>query len=251
MLKILTATLLVSAMIGGAALAQTTTPLATGPQAGMSATSPSEMGMSSAMMQSQNGFYTYQQGNQMLGSGLMGARVVGAGNENIGEVDDLLLDRNGQVVAIVVGVGGFLGIGEKDVAIANDQLEFVLGQDAAAGAGSASTGTGTATAPGMATTSPTTGAGTAAGTAPATGTTAATGTAAAPGTTTTPGGAATGTGAGTGMGMGTTGAMAPANGTATGMMGNGWGWSGAGIDHIQVNFTREQLESAPAFETAE
>jgi sporulation protein YlmC with PRC-barrel domain len=35
----------------------------------------------------------------------------------IGDVDDLLIDQEGHITAVLVGVGGFLGIGEKDVAI--------------------------------------------------------------------------------------------------------------------------------------
>ena len=44
-------------------------------------------------------------------------------NETIGTVSNLLLDETGQVVAIVVGVGGLMGLGERDVAIAWDQVE--------------------------------------------------------------------------------------------------------------------------------
>src|SRR5258707_11140353 len=36
----------------------------------------------------------------------------------IGEVDDVLIDKEGRVTALIIGVGGFLGMGEKDVAIA-------------------------------------------------------------------------------------------------------------------------------------
>ncbi len=41
----------------------------------------------------------------------------------MGSVSDLLIDENGQVVAIVVGVGGFLGMGEKNVAIGWDDVK--------------------------------------------------------------------------------------------------------------------------------
>jgi sporulation protein YlmC with PRC-barrel domain len=44
-------------------------------------------------------------------------------NETIGTVRNLLLDENGQVVAVVVGVGGLMGLGQRDVAIAWDQVE--------------------------------------------------------------------------------------------------------------------------------
>ena len=35
----------------------------------------------------------------------------------IGEIDDVLVDREGRITALVIGVGGFLGVGEKDVAV--------------------------------------------------------------------------------------------------------------------------------------
>ena len=38
-------------------------------------------------------------------------------NESIGEVTDLITDKDGKITALVIGAGGFLGIGEKDVAI--------------------------------------------------------------------------------------------------------------------------------------
>jgi len=38
-------------------------------------------------------------------------------NNKIGEVEDVLLDQSGKVTSLIVGVGGFLGAGEKDVAV--------------------------------------------------------------------------------------------------------------------------------------
>lgn len=43
--------------------------------------------------------------------------VYDAHDNKIGDVNDVLLDKNGQVAAVILGVGGFLGIGEKDVAV--------------------------------------------------------------------------------------------------------------------------------------
>jgi hypothetical protein len=56
---------------------------------------------------------------QFRGSKLIGLNIYGSdqGNRNdtdkIGDINELLLDRNGSVQAIVIGVGGFLGMGEK------------------------------------------------------------------------------------------------------------------------------------------
>lgn len=38
-------------------------------------------------------------------------------DNEIGDVSDMLLDQSGRVSAVMLGVGGFLGIGEKDVAV--------------------------------------------------------------------------------------------------------------------------------------
>lgn len=55
-------------------------------------------------------------------SNLIGAEVKTAGDEDVGSVQDLIIDADGQVVAIVIAVGGFLGMGEKDVAIGWDHV---------------------------------------------------------------------------------------------------------------------------------
>jgi hypothetical protein len=50
--------------------------------------------------------------------------VYDPGDNKIGEVRDVLLDREGKVTAFIVGVGGFLGIGEKDVAVPFNAIRF-------------------------------------------------------------------------------------------------------------------------------
>lgn len=63
--------------------------------------------------------------NQMMASDVRGTRVYGSNNENVGDISDILIDQDGEVVALVVGVGGFLGIGQKDVAIPFEAFDFV------------------------------------------------------------------------------------------------------------------------------
>lgn len=55
--------------------------------------------------------------DQMRASKIIGSTVYDRQNQNIGDVKDIVLDKDGQVAAVVVGVGGFLGVGEKDVAV--------------------------------------------------------------------------------------------------------------------------------------
>lgn len=52
-----------------------------------------------------------------------------ADGEEIGDVNDVILGRDGSVQAVIVGVGGFLGMGEKEVAIEFDRLNFVSERD--------------------------------------------------------------------------------------------------------------------------
>src|SRR5690606_27235386 len=49
--------------------------------------------------------------------------------ESIGDVNDFVLDGNGSVAAVIVGVGGFLGIGQKDVAISWNDLQLTMDAD--------------------------------------------------------------------------------------------------------------------------
>ena len=58
-------------------------------------------------------------------SKLVGLNVYNDSNESIGSINDLLTDKNGDIKAVVIGVGGFLGIGEHLVAVPMDKVKFV------------------------------------------------------------------------------------------------------------------------------
>ena len=58
-------------------------------------------------------------------SKLMGVNVYNEANEKIGEINEVILDRSGKVVNVILGVGGFLGMGEHNVAVAFDKLKWV------------------------------------------------------------------------------------------------------------------------------
>ena len=68
----------------------------------------------------------------MAGFEVQGTDVLGPDNEKIGNVSDILFERNGSVMAYIIGVGGFLGIGAKDVALAPSSFEVVRGANGAA-----------------------------------------------------------------------------------------------------------------------
>lgn len=66
----------------------------------------------------------------MTASDFIGKRVYTKTGDDIGEVNDLFVTDKGNVQAVVLGVGGFLGIGEKDVAISMNAIEMVPDGDA-------------------------------------------------------------------------------------------------------------------------
>lgn len=53
---------------------------------------------------------------------MIGRTVVNTAGEKVGEVESALIDGDGKVRYVIVGVGGFLGLGERDVALRWDQL---------------------------------------------------------------------------------------------------------------------------------
>ncbi|MDA9433236.1 PRC-barrel domain-containing protein [Bradyrhizobium sp. CCBAU 51627] len=58
-------------------------------------------------------------------SKMAGVKVYNEANENIGSINDLLMDKSGAVKIAVIGVGGFLGMGEHLVAVPYEKLKFV------------------------------------------------------------------------------------------------------------------------------
>jgi sporulation protein YlmC with PRC-barrel domain len=58
-------------------------------------------------------------------SKLMGLDVYNQNNEKLGDVNEIILDKSGKVAAVVIGVGGFLGMGEHDIAVSMDKLKFI------------------------------------------------------------------------------------------------------------------------------
>ena len=84
-------------------------------------------------------FISSQSQDQWVLSKFKGSDVLGPDDAHIGSVNDMLFDKNGKVLGLIVGVGGFLGIGEKNVAI--DMSAF---QPVPASTGSSTTSGGSA-----------------------------------------------------------------------------------------------------------
>ena len=115
--KYVTAGLMGTALLATAAFAQT--PTATTDRANMAPAAASDSSF---------------QGNWRA-SKLVGLSVYNENNESLGSINDLLTDKSGNIKAVVIGVGGFLGVGEHLVAVPLDKIKFVNEPIVYAGAG--------------------------------------------------------------------------------------------------------------------
>jgi sporulation protein YlmC with PRC-barrel domain len=127
--KYMTAGLVGSALLATVAFAQTQTPTATTDRANMAP---------AAAAASDQSF----QGNWRAAK-IVGLNVYNDSNESIGSINELLMDKNGNIKAVVIGVGGFLGMGTHLVAIPYEKVKFVSEPIAYTGAASAPNAPGT------------------------------------------------------------------------------------------------------------
>jgi sporulation protein YlmC with PRC-barrel domain len=146
--KHMAACLVATAFVAAPALAQTSPAPSPSPPASQPQASASVAGAQSGQ------FMTQLQQNQWRASKLIGVDIYGQNNEKIGDVNEVLIDRSGNADAVVVGVGGFLGIGEKDVALPFSAIQWKMDRSDLQAARPAATGTtttaGTGAAPGTA-----------------------------------------------------------------------------------------------------
>ncbi len=69
-------------------------------------------------------YVTRQEPSEWSAQALIGRDVVNKAGEDLGEINNVIINESGEVVAITIGVGGFLGLGEKDVGVPFDALSF-------------------------------------------------------------------------------------------------------------------------------
>ena len=67
-------------------------------------------------------YLTEQSETQISANDYIGKPVYNSADESVGDINDLILEKDGGIVAAVIGVGGFLGIGEKDVAVPMENI---------------------------------------------------------------------------------------------------------------------------------
>ena len=75
---------------------------------------------------SQQTWYAHQ-ADEMQASKLIGTHVVNTANETVGTINEIVLGKDGKVHALIIGVGGFLGMGERDVATGFNSIR--IGRD--------------------------------------------------------------------------------------------------------------------------
>lgn len=140
MKNLVTIALLSTAIVSGAAYAQTAQPA---DRAAPAATTTTAASSDKMMLK-----------GKWRASKLMGLNVYNEANEKLGDINELILDKDGKVNAVVIGVGGFLGMGEHDIAVTMDKLKFVEEplRTSATTTTTRETTTGTATAPANTTT---------------------------------------------------------------------------------------------------
>ncbi|MBV2144499.1 PRC-barrel domain-containing protein [Falsochrobactrum sp. TDYN1] len=120
-------------LIGGAAFAQTTAPapMESPPAAELPVTSQNMFGNPPAENADKVGFVEAKDG-QILVSSFIGQSVYeseAADAQSVGKLKDLIVSPEGNIEAAVIGVGGFLGVGEKEVAVSPDQVQLATRSD--------------------------------------------------------------------------------------------------------------------------
>ena len=75
----------------------------------------------------QNSSQTATSKGEWQSSKLIHMNVYNGQNEKIGDIKELMLDKSGKIANVVIGVGGFLGAGEHDVAVKFDELRWSNG----------------------------------------------------------------------------------------------------------------------------
>ncbi|HZS64009.1 MAG TPA: PRC-barrel domain-containing protein [Xanthobacteraceae bacterium] len=78
----------------------------------------------SASSSSSANFIAEQKADQLLATKVKGTNVIGPDNAKIGDISDIMFTKDGKIDAFIVSVGGFLGMGSKDVALAPSSLQI-------------------------------------------------------------------------------------------------------------------------------
>ena len=114
--------------------ATTSQPAATSDQSAQSTdtstTKTDQSATANTAMQSEGiGQIDMSSGNVVVATKLMGKTVYAENDVNVGDINDIVFTQDGKLLGVVVGVGGFLGMGEKNVAMPLSRFTFATGKD--------------------------------------------------------------------------------------------------------------------------
>lgn len=105
--------------------AQTTTPTPTQEPSATTTPAPGATTTTTTTQTTTNAPQWYQRhGNEWRASKLIGSKVKNNADETIGDINEILLTSDGSAAAAVIGVGGFLGMGEREVAVQFKSLQL-------------------------------------------------------------------------------------------------------------------------------
>ncbi|MCO6441273.1 MAG: PRC-barrel domain-containing protein [Nitrococcus mobilis] len=85
---------------------------------------PTEQMLEQSRSSETSRFIEQETSEQILASQLLGYAVTNLKNENVGHVQDLILDQNQRPVGMVISVGGFLGLGAKHIALPMSEVQI-------------------------------------------------------------------------------------------------------------------------------
>jgi hypothetical protein len=116
MTKTFAAALMASTLLAAPALAQSNPPAQSPSPSDRSAAPATTMQQPAATVQKPDQWRVYK---------LIGLNVYNNNNEKVGDIKELITSKDGQIDLVVIGVGGFLGLGEHNVAMKWNQVKFV------------------------------------------------------------------------------------------------------------------------------
>lgn len=128
MIRTLLASTAIAALLTSGAFAQETTPAAPMAPADSTMTTTDAVAVPTSILAT--GYTVTDVDN--LATEIIGRQVYSSqadDAQHIGDINNLVIGNSGQVAAVVIGVGGFLGIGEKNVAVNFSELEWVVAED--------------------------------------------------------------------------------------------------------------------------
>lgn len=142
-----------TALVTLPALAQTNPPTNNTPTSSAPANKPAATSAASspASGDSSRQYMTEEAADQWRASKLVGLGVYNEQNEKVGNINELLFNKDGRVEGVVIAVGGFLGIGEHYVAVPYNAVQWSMTSDT-----KNTSATSAASSPAAGTTTPTT-----------------------------------------------------------------------------------------------